>query len=138
DGKKYKRIVQTSSGSIERYVYEGNMQRMEAGIDPGAASPYARVRPWLGYNYSLDQFNPDGSVKQPFPSFVAYTNIVNSRLAKGRWYCIEQHLKMNSIDLGNPDEMGNGTARPDGLLETWINGVLVDRKTGYRWRRHPE
>lgn len=138
DGKRYRRVVQTSSGPVERYVYEGNMQRMEAGIDPGAASPYARVRPWLGYNYNLDQFNADGTVKQPFPSFVAYSNIVNSRLAKGRWYCIEQHLKMNSIDLSDPDEMGNGVARPDGLLETWVNGVLIDRKTGYRWRRHPE
>lgn len=138
DGKKYRRIVNTSSGAVERYVYEGNMQRMEAGIDPGAASPYARVRPWLGYNYNLDQFNPDGSIKQPFPSFVSYSNIVNSRLAKGRWYCIEQHLRMNSIDLSDADELGNGVARADGLLETWVNGVLVDRKTGYRWRRHPE
>jgi hypothetical protein len=138
DGKKYRRVVRTSSGEVERYVYEGNMLRMEAGIDPGAASPYSRVRPWLGYNYNLDQFNADGTVRQPFPSFVSYSNIVNSRLAKGRWYCIEQHLRMNSIDLSEPDELGNGVARPDGLLETWVNGVLVDRKTGYRWRRHPE
>ena len=50
---------------------------------------------------------------------------------------IEQQIKMNSI-VGPFDYIGNGQAVPDGVLRTWIDGVLVDEHTALRWRRHPE
>lgn len=29
-------------------------------------------------------------------------------------------------------------AAPDGVLQTWLDGVLIDSRTDMRWRRHPE
>ncbi len=43
-------------------------------------------------------------------------------LERNRWYCIEQHLRLN-----RPGER-------DGLLEAWIDGLKVFTRTGIRFR----
>lgn len=121
--------------SQTRRTYHGHMERMESGQDPGDGSPYADYRPLIGYNYHLDQLGPfPGGLDDPNGGAI-YSNLVLSKFVRGRWYCIEQHIKLNTVS-GTLDSYGNGTANPDGLLETWINGVLVDRRTTYRWRRN--
>lgn len=121
--------------SHAQYCYHGHMQRIELGVDAPDGSPYANYRPLVGYNYHIDQGR---GTYASYPSFVTYSNIVEKKIPKNRWVCIEQHLRMNSIDLSARDELGNGTARPDGLLQTWIDGILVDERNSYRWRHHPE
>jgi hypothetical protein len=58
-------------------------------------------------------------------------------LGKGRWYCIEQYIKMNSI-VGPFDAVGNGTAVNDGEYRVWVDGVQAYERTNFRWRRHPD
>lgn len=52
-----------------------------------------------------------------------------------RWYFIDIEVKMNTV-IGPFDELGNGTAVPDGILRVWINGVLVLNRTDITYRRH--
>lgn len=54
-----------------------------------------------------------------------------------RWHCVEQQIRMNSI-VGPFDGVGNGTAIDDGVIRTWLDGVLCGEVTNLRWRRHPE
>ena len=58
-------------------------------------------------------------------------------VGKGRWHCIEQRIRINSVQ-GPFDELGNGTPVPDGELDTWLDGVLVSQRRGLQWRCHPE
>jgi hypothetical protein len=118
-------------GGAQRYVYDGHMERMESGFAPGDGSPYSNLRPFVGYNYHIDQ----GSA---FPPGIIYSNLAQTKFRKGRWVCVEQHLKMNSIDLSHPDAEGNGVPRYDGILETWVDGVKIDGRYDYRWRCHPQ
>ena len=50
-----------------------------------------------------------------------------SFLQDGRWYCIEQHVKMNTA---NPGE----AALSDGVLEAWVDGMLVMQATNVKYR----
>ncbi|WP_284615875.1 polysaccharide lyase [Aquabacterium humicola] len=50
----------------------------------------------------------------------------SSLLANNRWYCIEQHLKLNQ------------PGRSDGLYEAWIDGALAVRRTDVAFRRSPD
>jgi hypothetical protein len=131
-----------SHPSYAQYCYKGHMQRQEPTRSGRAGQPYSDLYSLLGYNYNNDLYDPDSpsshdSFGPDGGAWFPTGNIVQSKLRKGRWYCIEQHLKMNSIDLSRPDSLGNGIARADGLLETWVNGVLVDRVDGMKWRCHP-
>ena len=135
DGKKAHHVHDGEPMKHAQYCYHGHMQRMEVGIDAPPGSPYENYRPLVGYNYHIDQGQGTYS---SYPKFIAYSNVLEKKIAKNKWICLEQHLKMNTIDLSSPDALGNGVARHDGLLETWIDGVLVDRRTDYRWRHHPE
>jgi hypothetical protein len=101
---------------------------MEAGRAPqNPDDPYQHLRPVTSYVYHLDQFDYNGTVER-------WGNAV---IERGRWHCIEQQLRLNSI-TGPFDDVGNGEAVADGLLRTWVDGVLVGERTGMRWRRHPE
>jgi len=73
------------------------------------------------YSYHLDKKGPWGEnypVRKPFPIEV------------GRWYCVERHMKLNSVDPARPDP-----AVADGLEELWIDGELTIRKESVRFRR---
>jgi hypothetical protein len=59
-------------------------------------------------------------------------------IPKGRWVTMESRVKLNSIDTSTVDEFGNGTARNDGILQVWMDGVLVGERANLAWRRHPE
>lgn len=48
-------------------------------------------------------------------------------LEDGRWYCVEQHVKLNTA---NPGE----AALSDGVLEAWIDGMLVLQATDIKFR----
>ena len=46
-------------------------------------------------------------------------------LQRNRWYCIEQHLRLNKPGLN------------DGLLQVWVDGKLVMDKANIRLRNTP-
>lgn len=48
------------------------------------------------------------------------------RLLKGRWYAVEQYVRMNT------------PGADDGVLRVWIDGVLAFERTDLRWRTAPE
>lgn len=45
---------------------------------------------------------------------------------RGRWYCMEEAIKANTIK--------GGVAQTDGELAAWIDGKLYLHYTGFRWR----
>ncbi len=114
-----------------RILYEGNMFRMESGSVPPANSPYRDMRPWIGYNYQTPPNQSPGTNA----GVTHYTNIANGKFRRGRWYCIEQRLKLNTVN-GPYDEYGNGTGVADGLVETWSNGVKIDSQSGWQIRNN--
>lgn len=117
----------TDTRVTNAHIYRGNYQRMEGGVFL-ADGPYTDLRPWLGYNYQIDT--------QLYPGFRPYNDIVDMKFRRGKWYCIEQRCRVNSI-VGPYDANGNGTAVADGMLETWVNGVKISSQADYKWRRHP-
>ncbi|NRF66536.1 DNRLRE domain-containing protein [Aquincola sp. S2] len=50
----------------------------------------------------------------------------SSLLANNRWYCIEQHLKLNQ------------PGQADGVYEAWVDGALAVRKTDVTFRKSAE
>lgn len=113
--------------SAKRWEYQGCSIRGHGGMKAGDGNPYDDLF-WLGsYVYNLDQGNEYGD----------HVKWNGTAIAKGRWYCIEQQVKMNSI-IGPYDSVGNGEAVRDGELRAWVDGVLVYERTNFRWRRHPE
>lgn len=54
-----------------------------------------------------------------------------ANLYAGRWYLVEQELKLNSINTSN------GTYSEDGELRTWLDGFLVFERTGLVFRTAP-
>ena len=76
------------------------------------------------YSYHLDkksQWGDSYPVQKPVPIDV------------GKWYCLERHMKLNSVDPAKADP-----AVADGLEELWIDGELSIRKEGVRFRRVPQ
>jgi hypothetical protein len=113
----------------DAWGYEGHSVRMVAGKAPADGNPYTELRPLQDYIYSLDQTSSYyGEIER----------LGNAVLSKGRWHCVEQRIKINSVDTTVVDELGNGEANPDGELDTWLDGVLVSQRRGLRWRCHPE
>ncbi|MFN7484781.1 MAG: hypothetical protein ACK5T3_19425 [Betaproteobacteria bacterium] len=54
----------------------------------------------------------------------------------GRWYCIEQEVKLNSVDV--PSSAGDGQLwAPDGELRLWLDGRLVYDRAGMVFRTLP-
>lgn len=110
-----------------RWEYEGASMRGHGGTRVGDGNPYDDLF-WIGsYIYHLDQADNFG---EP----IRWPGVV---VGKGRWYCIEQYIKMNSI-AGPFDAVGNGVAVNDGQYRVWVDGVQAYERTDFRWRRHPE
>lgn len=119
-----------SNGSTQvrdRWEYQGHSLRMEAGLGTDDGNPYESLRPVETYVYHLDQPTGYGQVYR----------LGNAVLQRGRWHCIEQQIRINSV-IGPFDQQGNGEAVPDGILRTWLDGVLVSEVTNLRWRRNLE
>lgn len=112
-----------------------------AGIRPKGDDNFSsRVEPWRDwgrltppgfmfcYAYWMDmKIDKDGhywgNMMQPKDD----TRIMPER---GRWYCIEQMISVNTIKDG-PD---GKVAQSDGELAVWIDGKLYLHYTGFRWR----
>lgn len=110
------------------YEYQGHSIRITSGVLAPDDSAYADAFALAFYPYNLDQ-------GAPFPPGESLPNVV---LRKGRWYCIDLHVKQNTMS-GKQDADGNfETANADGVLEAWVNGRLAYRKDTFRWRLHPE
>jgi hypothetical protein len=111
----------------ERWEYEGASMRGFGGMRSNDGNPYDHLF-WLGsYIEHLDQGSVYGEAL-PWPGVV---------IDKGRWHCIEQRIRMNTI-TGPLDALGNGTAAHDGQYTVWMDGVLAFSRVDLAWRRHPE
>lgn len=133
DGRMHRQVI----GGVERATYWGHMERMEFGQAPVAPFIYGQLRPVLGYNYHLYQAGPfPGGASDPNGGAI-YSNVVTTKIQKGVPICIEQYLQMNDVDLTNVDALGNGEAIKNGILQTEINGIVVDRREDFAWTRHP-
>lgn len=73
------------------------------------------------YSYHLDKRGPWGE---------NYDVLKHIPIHVGRWYCIERHLKLNSVDPSRPDP-----ANADGVEELWVDGQLTIQKRDVRFRR---
>lgn len=71
------------------------------------------------YSYHMDKKGPWGD---------NYEFIKKIPIKPGRWYCLERHMKLNSV---NP-------TKADGIEELWIDGELSVRKEDLRFRRVPQ
>lgn len=121
------KVIRTAKPGTGQYEYQGHSIRMEAGqapLDP--THPHDHLRPITSYTYHLDQFDFNGTAER----------WGSSVLERGRWHCIEQQLRVNTV-VAPFDELGNGQAVADGVMRTWIDGVFVGERTAMRWGRHP-
>lgn len=119
--------LKVRNATYNRWEYQGASMRGHGGTRVNDGNPYDDLF-WVGnYIYHLDQATAYG---EP----INWTGVV---LGKGRWYCIEQYIKMNSI-TGPYDAVGNGVAVNDGHYKVWVDGVETFERTDFRWRRHPE
>lgn len=115
------------NSQVNTWEYQGCSLRGHGGKRIGDGNPYDELF-WIGgYVYNLDQVGSYGEE-------IKWNGVI---LGKGRWYSIEQYVKMNSIN-GPYDSNGNGTGVKDGIYRVWVDGVLAYEKTGLRWRHHPE
>ena len=122
------KVIRTDKKGKQQFEYQGHSIRMEAGKGPTDPNhPHDGLRPIESYVYNLDQSGPNGNV----------IRLGNAVIERGRFHCIEQQIKVNSI-VGPFDAMGNGQAVADGVLRTWFDGVLVSEQTDLRWHRHPD
>lgn len=78
-------------------------------------NPLAGLQPIGTYCYHADQAGNYGD------NWV-WTRGYRGYLAKNRWYCIEQHVKLNKPD------------QKDGEIRAWVDGRLAFEKTGLRYR----
>jgi hypothetical protein len=100
--------------STRGYFYSGVQPRGESGsqeLEMGF------------YSYHLDKRGPWGE------NYEAQKHVP---LRVGRWYCVERHMKLNSVDPSKPDP-----ANADGIEELWIDGQLTIQKRDVRFRRVP-
>lgn len=128
---------ETHTDIAGKYFYKGCMQFNLCGRTGRLGDPHRFVRPFQGYNYNIDATDVYGEGQSTL------ANVVPVRFQLGRWYCWEQYIKMNTLDFTRPiygpkdgSFHDNYEANPDGIHRTWINGVLVDEKTNFRWRRN--
>lgn len=119
--------LKVRNASANRWEFEGASMRGHGGTRSNDGNPYDDLF-WLGsYMYHLDQ---EGDFGEP----MRWGNTVIDR---GRWHCVEHHIRMNSI-TGPYDATGNGMAAKDGQYTVWMDGALAFKRTNLRWRRHPE
>jgi len=67
------------------------------------------------YTYHMDQGSIYGDIMLWQPT-----------LARGQWYCVEAHVKLNSLS--------GGAANYDGVLRGWIDGAPAFERTNLRFR----
>jgi hypothetical protein len=80
------------------------------GTTGNGGNPYDDLF-WVGgYIYHLDQATAYGESMN-------WTGVV---IGKGRWFCIEQYLKMNSITAPY-DSVDSGVAVKDGQYRVWLD-----------------
>ncbi|MCA3240830.1 MAG: hypothetical protein ING89_05995 [Rubrivivax sp.] len=121
DGRK------TWNAAQRRWEYSGNSIRTHWGRTPADPTDYDGLI-WLDYYaYHLDQ-------TQAFPEGRLWEGVL---IRRGRWYCIDLQVKMNTV-FGPFDTNGNGEGNRDGELRAWVNGVLAYEATNMRWTRNPE
>ena len=80
----------------------------------------ARLMYWGFYSYHMDKPTPWGDDYRPRASEKKEAKV-------GRWYCLERHMKLNSV---NP-------VKADGLEELWVDGELAIRREGLRFAAFP-
>lgn len=110
--------------------YSGWSMRALASIGPADDNPYkASVSP-LTYAYHA-------AMPGPYGDNWTWGNDGSGvpLLEPDRWYCIEQHAKMNSV-VGPFDQYGNGVGVADGVLEVWVDGIKVFAKTDVVFRKN--
>ncbi len=111
--------------------YSGWSMRALAYVGPSDANPYAEDVVPMTYAYHAQMAGPFGDAwrwgtqESGFPL-----------LEPDRWYCIEQHVKMNTVN-GPFDAYGNGTGVADGVMEAWVDGVNVVARTDVMFRKNP-
>jgi hypothetical protein len=76
---------------------------------------------WGFYSYHLDKPTQWGDDYKPRPT-------ERKAIEVGRWYCLERHMKLNSVD----------PLKADGREELWVDGELAIRREGLRFRKVPE
>ena len=74
---------------------------------------------WGFYSYHCDKPGRWGDYFEP---------VKMARIQVGRWYCLEWHLKLNSVD----------PLKADAVEELWVDGELSIRKTDLRYRKVPQ
>ena len=60
-----------------------------------------------------------------------------ARLYPGRWYCIEEHIKLNSVATANVAEGDGRLWQADGQIEWYLDGRLAMTKGGLVFRALP-
>lgn len=75
------------------------------------------------YLYHADQ--PSGYGEQ-----LKWGLTLNGSIKKGRWYSIEQYVKMNTTDGQNQQD---SSGRYDGIVRGWVDGRLVFERKGIRF-----
>ncbi len=74
---------------------------------------------WGLYSYHMDKPTQWGDDYKPRPE-------EKVTVQPGRWYCLERRMRLNAVD------------KADGLEELWVDGKLVLRREGLKFRRVPE
>ncbi len=88
-----------------------------------STNPYGQP---LGYNYG----NFSRSDKGP-----GQRGGLASNFYKNKWYLVEIHMKLNSVNQKNPQD--NRYWTPDGMVQMWVDGRLAYEKTGVVFRSLP-
>jgi hypothetical protein len=149
----YKFAKQTGSEPEEVYLryylrFSGDWQTIQGGKLPGIAGTYGDAG-WGGRKVDgTDGWSARGSFNvQPAPgnplsgripvgSYVYHADMpgdygdiwiwvdgYGGLLAKDRWYCLEQYVKLNT------------PGQKDGVLRAWVDGRLAFEKTDVRYRK---
>jgi hypothetical protein len=91
-----------------------------SGLQPYPSSRTGQMH-WGFYSYHLDKPTPWGDDYRPQAA-------EKKAIQVGRWYCLERHMKLNSV----------APLKADGLEELWVDGELAIRREGLRFRRVAE
>jgi hypothetical protein len=124
----------------QQWVYQGHSLR---GHTLGMPHPEHNAYPGaiaLGYAPShLGPFDTlrDGGLYGTEQNMRIGTRGMDRCIPMGRWYTQETYLRINTIDMSSPDAGGNGIARNDGVLRTWLDGVPVGERNDLAFFRHP-
>jgi hypothetical protein len=113
-GSNWVGMANVPDPSTKGYFYSGLQPRGERGTQ--------QLRMGF-YSYHLDKRGGYGA---------SYPAVKEIPITVGRWYCLERHLKLNSINAET--QKGNF----DGMEELWVDGELSIRQEGLRFRHVPE